>query len=179
MRNTEVYIGHDEDFVHVEIREPVIRKFRRTYKITKYDLLINKWMKLNMDGRVLFMLDAKLAILYGKGVAGYPFGGNSRHWRLIEKKLKVYADGLQSIYSAAQHAEATESAKLMTKALALPGMNQKPPPCPQCHQKHAFLASMVMHLNDKHRWTRERIANWLQDQHDEGVIDISFKVNNG
>lgn len=34
--------------------------------------------------------------------------------------------------------------------------------------------SLVQHLNDKHKWTRERIADWLDDAHDAGLINIEF-----
>ena len=34
------------------------------------------------------------------------------------------------------------------------------------------LGSMVMHLNDGHKWTRERIADWLDELHDSGVVNI-------
>jgi hypothetical protein len=35
-------------------------------------------------------------------------------------------------------------------------------PCPGdgC-KKRLFLAALLVHLNDDHRWTREQIANWL------------------
>lgn len=181
MRNIEVTIVHDDDFVHVEIREPIIRKFRRTYKVTEYALKINKWMKLGMDGVTLFDLEAKLTILYGKreDKPSSAFGGNARHWKLVQPQLKVYAQGLQSIYDKVVEEEQQESNKLMDKAFALPGMMQKPPPCPVCKVQWTQLAGTVMHLNDNHKWTREKIAYWMQDMHDEGVIDISFKVSDG
>lgn len=34
------------------------------------------------------------------------------------------------------------------------------------------LGSMIMHLNDGHKWTRERIADWLDELHDSGVVNI-------
>ena len=34
------------------------------------------------------------------------------------------------------------------------------------------LGPMVMHLNDGHKWTRERIADWLDELHDSGVVNI-------
>jgi hypothetical protein len=32
--------------------------------------------------------------------------------------------------------------------------------CPACHV-YAGWVSLVVHLNDQHRWTRERIADWV------------------
>lgn len=36
----------------------------------------------------------------------------------------------------------------------------------------SYLDSMIVHLNDKHRWTREQIADWLE----ESDLDIIGKV---
>ena len=35
-----------------------------------------------------------------------------------------------------------------------------PTVCPQCGQRSAWL--LIPHLNDRHRWTRERIADWVE-----------------
>jgi len=34
--------------------------------------------------------------------------------------------------------------------------------CPHCDRVRGPLESMVVHLNDGHQWTRERIANWVE-----------------
>ncbi len=34
--------------------------------------------------------------------------------------------------------------------------------CPACFFKRSFVKELVFHLNDDHRWTRERIADWLE-----------------
>jgi hypothetical protein len=34
-------------------------------------------------------------------------------------------------------------------------------PC-GCIQEELPLGLMIMHLNDRHRWTRERIADWVE-----------------
>lgn len=40
------------------------------------------------------------------------------------------------------------------------------------------LWSLIQHLNDTHtEWTRERIADWLDELHDAGKINIEFKVD--
>ncbi len=35
-------------------------------------------------------------------------------------------------------------------------------PCPEGCRKRLLLDSLIVHLNDDHRWSRERIAQWLQ-----------------
>jgi hypothetical protein len=37
-------------------------------------------------------------------------------------------------------------------------------------RKRLSLASILVHLNDDHRWTRERIAAWLEDEHANGRL---------
>lgn len=68
----------------------------------------------------------------------------------------------------------------------LPGMNEMVD-CPACgYDKHldatvgpqqrSTVWRTVQHLNDRHRWTRESIADWLDELHDNGVVDIEFDV---
>jgi hypothetical protein len=35
--------------------------------------------------------------------------------------------------------------------------------CPEGCRKRLMLAAMIIHLNDDHRWDRERIAAWVAD----------------
>lgn len=35
----------------------------------------------------------------------------------------------------------------------------------------------IIHLNDSCRWSRERIADWLDELHDSGEVDLTFKVD--
>ncbi len=37
----------------------------------------------------------------------------------------------------------------------------KPCPVEGC-RKRLFLAAIIVHLNDDHRWSREQIAQWLE-----------------
>jgi len=34
--------------------------------------------------------------------------------------------------------------------------------CPVCQSWNTNVGSVIMHLNDHHRWTRERIADWIE-----------------
>jgi hypothetical protein len=68
----------------------------------------------------------------------------------------------------------------------LPCMNQTVPHPPQILSKSICeningeplsdkLKSMVIHLNDTHRWTREQIADWIDELHDNGLINAEFE----
>jgi hypothetical protein len=67
-------------------------------------------------------------------------------------------------------------------ALLPPGTLDTVVPCPgcgtplrndaTCDAKPYTLMSQVMHLNDAHRWTREKIADWL----DTLDVDLAFKT---
>jgi hypothetical protein len=35
--------------------------------------------------------------------------------------------------------------------------------CPECSKKKLPLGALIVHLNDTHHWTRERIAAWVAD----------------
>ena len=60
-------------------------------------------------------------------------------------------------------------------------------PCPQCHlsyyQSHninaaafpPFLLCVIVHLNDSHHWTRERIADWVELLENKTLTDESKK----
>jgi len=35
--------------------------------------------------------------------------------------------------------------------------------CPQCSQVEGILEYLIPHMNDEHRWTREQIADWVEE----------------
>ena len=43
-------------------------------------------------------------------------------------------------------------------------------PCPACSLKNKTILSVVIHLNDGHGWTREKIADWLE------TLDIDLTI---
>lgn len=57
---------------------------------------------------------------------------------------------------------------------AIPGFGTMREPCPlECPSfQMAWLQDTILHLNDKHQWTREDIANWLETLDH----DLSFKT---
>ena len=86
-----------------------------------------------------------------------------------------------SLYS--EYGEADEAQTLSTKSMKLPGMSHRVGKCPVIpHTLYSCTKSrdtrtMIIHLNDHHKWPREKIADWLDELHDAGIIDIEFKVD--
>ena len=61
------------------------------------------------------------------------------------------------------------------KARSLPAINERvdlPCQCKTGVKQH--LESVVIHLNDYHQWTREKIADWIDELHDNGIINAEF-----
>lgn len=58
-------------------------------------------------------------------------------------------------------------------AKSLPGMEQQIM-CPRCDFGNSMY-HIVQHLNDHHKWSRDKIADWLDDLADRGMINIDFK----
>lgn len=58
----------------------------------------------------------------------------------------------------------------------LPGMGYlvKNPPCLHFTHKDVTLWRLVQHLNDQHRWSREKIADFLDELHDSGQVNLEF-----
>jgi hypothetical protein len=56
----------------------------------------------------------------------------------------------------------------------LPGMG-KVVPMPCDHPVNLTLWAGVQHLNDTHQWSREKIADWLDELHDSGVVNLEFE----
>lgn len=44
-----------------------------------------------------------------------------------------------------------------------------------CRGGQRDLFRVIMHLNDHHRWSREKIADFVQAQHDSGKINVAFE----
>jgi hypothetical protein len=38
----------------------------------------------------------------------------------------------------------------------------RPAACPACGQRNSTVENTIMHLNDSHEWSRERIADWVE-----------------
>lgn len=56
----------------------------------------------------------------------------------------------------------------------LPGvMSLADSPC-RCFSRPATLHRIIIHLNDFHEWSRENIADWIDELHDAGKINAEF-----
>ena len=48
--------------------------------------------------------------------------------------------------------------------------------CPRCSIVAQSVYTMIMHLNDDHKIAREEIADWLDELHDSGVVDLTIEI---
>lgn len=50
--------------------------------------------------------------------------------------------------------------------------------CSECESATGTLLNTIYHLNDDHRWTRERIADWLYDEEEKlGFVTLTEALN--
>lgn len=87
----------------------------------------------------------------------------------IKSKYSIFDPGEYSIFNPGKVSKKEqESTELSYAALELPGVNYHVKDCPSrdCEGKSGPIRRMIMHLNDDHRWTRESIADWLENIHD-------------
>lgn len=78
-----------------------------------------------------------------------------------------------------QDEPAVEKFDVEAYSKALPGMNhvvnaQDIQDTCGCAMMGRTLWSYIQHLNDSDRWSRERIADWLDELHDSGKINLEF-----
>ena len=67
------------------------------------------------------------------------------------------------------------SAELSHESRKLPGIYDSVPlPC--CGSTYTTVFAAIAHLNDDERWTREHIADWLDELQDKHGYDFTFKV---
>lgn len=96
--------------------------------------------------------------------------------------LKIYLEDLkkekidQLIYTKPSHS-------ISKISRSLPGMEYIPSTedktktgCTGTHAVHPVsLWNFIQHLNDKHKMSREKIADWLDELHDSGKINLEFE----
>ena len=59
--------------------------------------------------------------------------------------------------------------------LLYPYLQQEGGPCPECGAGDgSYMASILYHLNDTHKWTREAVADWLEAE--EGKLKAVPKI---
>lgn len=78
--------------------------------------------------------------------------------------------------------KANNDNSIIVKSRELPGVDSYVPPGCDCsfvysdiHPNKVHLWKHIQHLNDQHRWSREKIADWLDGLADEGIINIDFE----
>jgi hypothetical protein len=111
------------------------------------------------------------------------------------KETSASLDGLESEYNEyikKKSLSSSAAVKLAAAARDLPGINTEvscpadaiinPYPPNELIEKCSRIDSLlnvIAHLNDHHRWTRERIADWLEEIHDptgENGPNINFRL---
>lgn len=99
-----------------------------------------------------------------------------------ERVAFAFADTLEVGGPAASSEQKSESlpawGDIQKASKELPGITTLvKSPC-DCKRKydHFTLWSLIQHLNDEHKeWTREKIADWLDELHDSGKVNIEFE----
>jgi hypothetical protein len=83
-------------------------------------------------------------------------------------------EGTKTFVSNVWGSNAKEPTVLAELKKAVPALDQ-PSQCPivkECISRHGTLASIIIHLNDDHKWSRERVADWLETLD----VDLKFEV---
>jgi hypothetical protein len=68
--------------------------------------------------------------------------------------------GLRGHLPSARHGRGVRPQRLDRLFECLEGVVRT---CPECSKKKLPLGALIVHLNDAHHWTRERIAAWVAD----------------
>lgn len=81
-------------------------------------------------------------------------------------EIKACALGAASVSLGHDYCRPRHMANALTEAYPFLA-ERSPVRCPDCEPNNYRyilpLRLMITHLNDDHRWTRERIADWLED----------------
>lgn len=86
------------------------------------------------------------------------------------------------VYAPPALASSWDSSQLSKSSNLLPGLFSKVEcPCDLCWSsidgaKLTPLKLVIIHLNDQMKWSREQIADWLDELHESGAVDLEFKV---
>jgi len=146
------------NILHKEIRKQVAKALKgkshpAAYPSSPVDKYVNSMLE-----EINQPLDSKLL----GGSDDFPFTMSEIH-KYQQQITKAY----EKIYPAKDNNDLAYSVKDSLKAL-IPGLEDMKVSCPkmatdECHWKStATLLSVIVHLNDRHTWTRERIADWLE-----------------
>jgi hypothetical protein len=70
-------------------------------------------------------------------------------------------DGSRCALIGAGFVNGVNSQSPLASAKLWPWLYKKVVPCPECRDYASHAAATIVHLNDFHHWTRERIAAWV------------------
>ena len=113
------------------------------------------------------------------GLEGTLKSKSRRNWRISSASVRRAVPSASAATSTrrAGRAPSARSTKACTTCRAQHGklipdhlerlfrcLDEVTKPCPQGCKKRLPLASMIVHLNDDHRMTREQIAEWLTQE---------------
>lgn len=109
---------------------------------------------------------------------GYPDLSNVILYRHFSKDLKnFFTSPSKNINPGAKFKE-SETDQLASVASQLPGV-QAVVSYPCYCDIEATVYRVIMHLNDREKWSREKIADWLDELQDKQGYDFTFKVEIG
>ena len=99
--------------------------------------------------------------------------------KLRPQAFGAYFDGGTSCAVGAAHeaitgkAEDSDAVALTEGSFPYMQLCNNKATCPQCTAAIGSLLSTVTHLNDEHKWTRERIADWLETEEEKlGFVTV-------
>jgi len=148
----------------------------------KYIVNVSTEMAFDMDKPAMaYMLIEKFA----KGLsdyadidiedAWYALKGHQTFYNLLSPKTISTITAGDIIGTVGNYSIGSGGTDASVLSKKLPGMNT-PVNCPHCSNSNKMtLWRLVQHLNDDADWSRDKIADWLDEQHDAGIINIEFE----
>lgn len=90
----------------------------------------------------------------------------------VDKKPNIFYDKFMHT-SENQFENASYNLPGVNYVTTCPAYNSEEPQ-KGCVGTSDTLRHNIIHLNDLHKWTREKIADWLDDLHDSGQVNLEF-----
>lgn len=111
-------------------------------------------------------------------VSGKGWGQNMTKLNMIMQEFGTSAGNMSNVIAQVSKALKTDEEsefedQMLEVYMNLPGADVLLP-CPHCGEG-SELTEVIIELNDTHKWSREAIADWVDNLHDSGFVDLSFK----
>lgn len=106
---------------------------------------------------------------------------STRHFDNALTNIKFLSDFLDKNFGKHKdyYHKANQVSEIERMAKQLPGVTSYVDfPC-QCWTSKSTLFNVIIHLNDQCKWSREKIADWIDRLHDDGKINAEFQPWNG